>query len=592
MRRRPPGRLCPGPILRGRAARINSGHLLVDGAVRHLVRQGVLLPRDVLELVGVEAAQQSQRLSMERLEARVPHRVLALQLTNEQLRVGAHLDLPVAELLGVLEAEQETLVLGEVVRLLSQEPAEASHDVAGRVDEHRARAGGPRVAPRCSVRVDDDGVSGRRLPRLRRRPLLLQLPGRPAEQLFRRLPSQPLQGRAGLLQGLVLGDREQKLRGRDDHLGACRRTGFVGGVDEAVAVRTAHDLGAGQKIVRHLGRDVPLATLAGPCHYRHHGHSTTLLADALVLAHQGAIAELDQPLPFHLQHRHPPLHAVQDALDLRPLTRDHRFLFRQRLLRGLHLLTDVAVFARQPLDLLIRGLVGLLRDVQLARERRVFARRLQLVEARLPLAHLVLLELQQLFVLAPGALVVREPATGGVEVRLGLVALGLDLPQAGRVLLGLDGKIANLEIDLLQLFQRLQLLSRQRSPPSGACFFAPVPRDVNACERALPPAHMDWARQESNLHATGYEPDALTVELRAREKQIDYPGWWRAPTMKAILRRCGRSPCWSPWPRPSCSPTSSISLAKAAVIRVSLRRWSCGRREATSTRPSDTSAAA
>src|SRR5438105_15609615 len=24
-----------------------------------------------------------------------------------------------------------------------------------------------------------------------------------------------------------------------------------------------------------------------------------------------------------------------------------------------------------------------------------------------------------------------------------------------------------------------------------------------------------WARQESNLHATGYEPDALTVELRA-----------------------------------------------------------------------------
>ena len=29
---------------------------------------------------------------------------------------------------------------------------------------------------------------------------------------------------------------------------------------------------------------------------------------------------------------------------------------------------------------------------------------------------------------------------------------------------------------------------------------------------------MDWARQESNLHATGYEPDALTVELRARER--------------------------------------------------------------------------
>jgi hypothetical protein len=27
-----------------------------------------------------------------------------------------------------------------------------------------------------------------------------------------------------------------------------------------------------------------------------------------------------------------------------------------------------------------------------------------------------------------------------------------------------------------------------------------------------------WARQESNLHATGYEPAALSVELRARDR--------------------------------------------------------------------------
>ncbi len=25
----------------------------------------------------------------------------------------------------------------------------------------------------------------------------------------------------------------------------------------------------------------------------------------------------------------------------------------------------------------------------------------------------------------------------------------------------------------------------------------------------------EWARQDSNLHRTGYEPEALTVELRA-----------------------------------------------------------------------------
>src|SRR5207247_3913259 len=30
------------------------------------------------------------------------------------------------------------------------------------------------------------------------------------------------------------------------------------------------------------------------------------------------------------------------------------------------------------------------------------------------------------------------------------------------------------------------------------------------------PADRKWARQDSNLHATGYEPAALAVELRAR----------------------------------------------------------------------------
>ena len=38
-------------------------------------------------------------------------------------------------------------------------------------------------------------------------------------------------------------------------------------------------------------------------------------------------------------------------------------------------------------------------------------------------------------------------------------------------------------------------------------------RSVNVrCRRNVP----EWARQESNLHATGYEPAALAVELRAR----------------------------------------------------------------------------
>src|SRR5207237_10488344 len=100
------------------------------------------------------------------------------------------------------------------------------------------------------------------------------------------------------------------------------------------------------------------------------------------------------------------------------------------------------------------------------------ARRLQLVQARLPLAHLLLLELEKLLVLPARALVVGEASPGGVEVGPGLIALRLDLPEAGRMLFCFDGEFANLEIDLLQFFVRLQLLSRQRLP-TGALLFRP-----------------------------------------------------------------------------------------------------------------------
>src|SRR3989475_13183653 len=59
-----------------------------------------------------------------------------------------------------------------------------------------------------------------------------------------------------------------------------------------------------------------------------------------------------------------------------------------------------------------------------------------------------------------------------------LVALRLDLSDAGGMLLGFIGEIANLEIDLLQFFERLQLLSRQRLPPSGPAF-SPLRREMS-----------------------------------------------------------------------------------------------------------------
>ena len=142
----------------------------------------------------------------------------------------------------------------------------------------------------------------------------------------------------------------------------------------------------------------------------------------------------------------------------------------------------------QPLDLLVGGLVRLLGDVELAGQGRIFARRLQLVQTRLPLSHLLLLQLEELLVLPAGALVVGEASPRGVEMGPGLVALRLDLPEAGRVLFGFGGELTDLEIDLLQFFERLQLLSRQRLPPKRACFFAPAPRDVNVGPAGVEPA--------------------------------------------------------------------------------------------------------
>src|SRR5207248_10276446 len=117
-------------------------------------------------------------------------------------------------------------------------------------------------------------------------------------------------------------------------------------------------------------------------------------------------------------------------------------------------------------------LVRLLATVSLARHARIFARRPPLVQTRLPLAHLLLLQLEELLVWPAGALVVGEASPRGVEMGPGLVALRLDLPEAGRVLFGFGGELTELEIDLLQFFERLQLRSRLRLRSKRAWFCA------------------------------------------------------------------------------------------------------------------------
>src|SRR5207245_759150 len=156
--------------------------------------------------------------------------------------------------------------------------------------------------------------------------------------------------------------------------------------------------------------------------------------------------------------------------------------------------------------------------------RGILAWRLQLGEARLPLAHLVPLQLEKLLVLTPGPLVVGQPAALRIEGHPGLVALRLDLLEARGMLLCLLREVADLEIDLLQLFQCPQLVTRHvaslltfrtaQAPPPGGEACAPPSADLST--PGVSAKFLEWARQDSNLHATGYEPAALAVELRAR----------------------------------------------------------------------------
>src|SRR5256712_13068701 len=90
----------------------SSRHLFVDGAIGHLVRERVLLARDVLQMVAIEAAEQPERLGMQRLEAGVPDGVLALELADQDLRIGADFDLPVSQLPRVLQAEEQPSAFG------------------------------------------------------------------------------------------------------------------------------------------------------------------------------------------------------------------------------------------------------------------------------------------------------------------------------------------------------------------------------------------------------------------------------------------------------------------------------------------------
>jgi hypothetical protein len=267
-------------------------------------------------------------------------------------------------------------------------------------------------------------------------------------------------------------------------------------VDDAIAGGAVLDGVGPHQDDGHLRRDLPVAAPASSTDDLGHRDAAAPLADVLVPGEQGRLDPGRQVCA--------PAVEGHDALSELGLAR-HQLL---ELLLGPGLLLvelvledldgpgDLLSLRGQELGLLPHRVVGLPGDVDLAGERGVLARRADLGEAALPLLHLVPLGRDGLLLAAPFPLDTGQPVLLGLPELAHLVDPELDLgPPAGDGLcLGPDH--GQLDVDLLQLLQRLQLLTQRQGHLLGW--------------RATP-GHSGWAHQDSNLDRTGYEPDALPL---------------------------------------------------------------------------------
>src|SRR6266545_781666 len=253
-------------------------------------------------------------------------------------------------------------------------------------------------------------------------------------------------------------------------LGRRRRGGVdrLRRVDDAVAVRAGLDRVGLLQGDRELGRDVPVTALARHPDDRRDGDTRASPLDVLVLREQPRIDLLDPGL-------------------------GGRFALGELLLPRLEGLRDLAGLGGELADLLRLPVVRLLGDVDLAGKGGVLAGGADLAEAPLPLLHLVPLHREEGLELAPLPLVRVEPDLLLLPGLLGHTHRSLDLrPPGGEDREGpLD--LVHLQIDSLELLQRLQLLTQRQGNSSLET----------------------WAHQDSNLDLIGYEPTALAVELWA-----------------------------------------------------------------------------
>src|SRR6266545_136474 len=278
-------------------------------------------------------------------------------------------------------------------------------------------------------------------------------------------------------------------------LGRRRRGGVdrLRRVDDAVAVRAGLDRVGLLQGDRELGRDVPVTALARHPDDRRDGDTRASPLDVLVLREQPRVDLLHRLLAAHPERAELLVGGGLLPIDLLDPGLGGRFALGELLLPRLEGLRDLAGLGGELADLLRLPVVRLLGDVDLAGKGGVLAGGADLAEAPLPLLHLVPLHREEGLELAPLPLVRVEPDLLLLPGLLGHTHRSLDLrPPGGEDREGpLD--LVHLQIDSLELLQRLQLLTQRQGNSSLET----------------------WAHQDSNLDLIGYEPTALAVELWA-----------------------------------------------------------------------------
>src|SRR5437762_9198164 len=134
----------------------------VDRAVHQGVGEPVQLARDVLDRSLREARQELARAERERSQAGVLDLPESLHLLHDEHRIHADIEHIDATPKGLLQSDDQSRVLGHVVRGMAEGSHELGDDLAVLVQEHRAGARGPGIAAGAAVGVERRAAHARK----------------------------------------------------------------------------------------------------------------------------------------------------------------------------------------------------------------------------------------------------------------------------------------------------------------------------------------------------------------------------------------------------------------------------------------------